>query len=183
MCSVGLPTWADWKPRSPLMLTNCKYQVIFKIRLGSILLIFFWLFECLNPSLTNQWSINFLKFLSECLTTRLSREVDYINWILLGIPYFLLLLISLRSLNILAIRRHIVADIRGAHSDSEDSHLHITSPRPASRPASRHAKKEENVPLSYQKLVSILSCSFSFEWQVQDFSIICLYCIPLLLPI
>ncbi|XP_054756043.1 uncharacterized protein LOC129262032 [Lytechinus pictus] len=55
-----------------------------------------------------------------------------------------------KFLNILAIRRHIVADIREDHSDSEDSHHLISSPRPAPKIA-----KEENVPLSYQKLVSI----------------------------
>ena len=67
--------------------------------------------------------------------------------------YALLLILSplSNSLNILAIRRHIVADIRGDYPESEDSHAIISSPRPSSRVA-----KEDKVPLSYQKLVSVV---------------------------
>ncbi|XP_072166593.1 coiled-coil domain-containing protein 87-like [Diadema setosum] len=53
-----------------------------------------------------------------------------------------------KFLNILAIRRHIVADIRGDYPESEDSHPIRASPRPPSRQS-----KEDKVPLSYQKLI------------------------------
>ena len=48
---------------------------------------------------------------------------------------------SLFSLNILAVRRHIVADIRGVLSDSEEDYPDDAPP------------EEEVAPLSYQKLV------------------------------
>ena len=47
------------------------------------------------------------------------------------------------SLNILAVRRHIVADIRGVLSDSEEEY------------PDEATAEEEVAPLSYQKLVII----------------------------